>query len=482
MKSSEPQWQYLTDAFFFHHPAATIYNVNNKFYLNEKAQEITGYSTDDFESVDDWFTTVYKENASVVKKKYINAKTANFPKVDRIEFPRKDGKIRIFDFNATVKGDLEIWHLSDVTDVILTEERFSILFNHSTEPHLLFDETGMLDCNEAMVRVMNADSKGQLLSVHPAVFSPERQPCGQLSSVKRKEMDSVAKKNGSHRFDWVLRKLTGEEFQVNVTVSAISLAGKQIYLSVVQDLTEAKENQAKILTSAKMATLGEMASNIAHEINNPLAVIYAFTHKIKKQLSTGAPDKSDILTSVDKINTTVNRISKIIKGLRFFARETDNMESEPLEVKSVVTETLDICHEKMKNHGVRIDVSIEEGLVVSGQSVQLSQVFMNLISNSFDAIMGLPEKWISVTSESYANTVLLRFSDSGTGIPSHIAENMMRPFFTTKEVGKGTGLGLSVSKGIVENHGGKFVYEIYRGQTSFLIELPRYKVTSERVA
>jgi C4-dicarboxylate-specific signal transduction histidine kinase len=97
---------------------------------------------------------------------------------------------------------------------------------------------------------------------------------------------------------------------------------------------------------------------------------------------------------------------------------------------------------------------------------------MNLISNSLDAVSKLDEKWISIAAENMNGRIVLRFSDSGVGITDHVVDNMMRPFFTTKEVGKGAGLGLSVSKGIIENHGGRFFYEMFEGRTSFVIDLP----------
>lgn len=456
----------------FLHPAATVYVVSGKFYLNKKAQEITGFKDEDFSSIDDWFRAAFNDDIDKTKELYYKAKKAGFPKVDRVLFKRADGQKRVIDFQGKTIGDVEVWHLNDVTEVIETEQRFSVLFNHSSDPHLLLGEDGVIDCNEAMVRMMNADGKDQLLTLHPATFSPEYQPDGQLSRVKSIDMDAQALKKGFHKFDWVHRRVTGEEFSVEVNISSVNLGSKQVFLIVIHDLTEKNETQARILTSAKMATLGEMASNIAHEINNPLAVIQAYAHRIKKQFVVDKVLKEDVLNSVDKINQTVSRISKIIKGLRSFARDSDDLGFETLDLKSIFAETLDICAERMKNGGITIDVNIDENIFVRGQSVQLSQVFMNLIGNSADAIGVLPEKWIKVSSETNENLVTLRFSDSGTGIPGLIVQNMMRPFFTTKEVGKGTGLGLSISKGIVESHGGTFKYETFKGHTSFVITLP----------
>lgn len=461
----------LNDVLYFH-PAATVFIHAGKMYLNHRAREITGYTDADFKSWEDWFRVVFREEADKVRENYQMAKETGFSKTGRIEFPRKDGQIRVFDFKVSVTGDTEVWHIDDVTDLILSEERFSILFNHSMDPYLIADTERVIDCNEATIDILGAKNKKEILDLSLYQFSPEKQPCGALSDDKIKTILSKIFENGRKRFDWVFKKLNGDEIQMQVSFNPVSVGGKRVLLVCLQDMTEAKSSQAKMMTSAKMSTLGDMAANIAHEINNPLAVISAYTYRLEKKIVSDFASNVELLSGVEKINATVHRITKIIKGLRSFARDADDVNYELLDVNTVVMETLDICLAKMKNYGIQVNVDLKEGWIVKVQAVQVSQVIMNLISNSFDAVESLDEKWISISSELSGGKVRLRVTDSGFGIPEHIAQNMMRPFFTTKGVGKGTGLGLCVSKGIIEDHGGAFMYELVSGHTSFVIELP----------
>ena len=129
--------------------------------------------------------------------------------------------------------------------------------------------------------------------------------------------------------------------------------------------------------------------------------------------------------------------------------------------------------EKIKIKQIKIEHNIDPNLQVLVKPTQLSQVFMNLINNSIDAIENLPDPWIKIESEVTPDQyIMIRFTDSGNGIPHHIVEKIMQPFFTTKEIGKGTGLGLSISKGIIEEHKGQFSYDENALNTTFEIKIP----------
>lgn len=231
--------------------------------------------------------------------------------------------------------------------------------------------------------------------------------------------------------------------------------------------------KARSLHSAKMASLGEMAGSIAHEINNPLAIISSYVDIIMMDLDPESKNASAIIGYLNKLDLTCDRIAKIVKGLRFFARDAVDDTTSVSSLQEIVSDTLGLCQEKFLSHSCKlIQEGSLEGLLLNCQSVNISQALLNLLNNSFDAIAHLPNKEIKLSTLVKDNYVLLKISDNGPGIPKELRQNIMKPFFTTKPVGKGTGLGLSIVKGIVEKHQGEFYLDTDCAATTFVIKLP----------
>lgn len=244
---------------------------------------------------------------------------------------------------------------------------------------------------------------------------------------------------------------------------------------LVKERTDELEKQRLVsLQASKMSLLGEMAGGMAHEINTPLAVVKLLTERSLEELDCKEPNVEILKKDLTKINSTTDRMAKIIKSLRVFARDGS---VDKIEVQSVATlfeDTIQLCNEKLKSNGVSLGYKINPpDLTLNCQAVQISQVLLNLITNAFDAIQNLPEKWISVTAEADEKDVVIIVTDSGTGISSEIAQKIFNPFFTTKDVGKGTGMGLSISVGIVTGHKGTLVVNHDHPHTQFVLRLPR---------
>jgi C4-dicarboxylate-specific signal transduction histidine kinase len=144
------------------------------------------------------------------------------------------------------------------------------------------------------------------------------------------------------------------------------------------------------------------------------------------------------------------------------------------KLQDIVDQTLILCAEKMRHHGVEIRISgFTEDLSIMCRATQISQVLLSFLNNSFEAIGSLSEKWIEISARAQDPWVELTVTDSGSGISSEISEKIFDPFFTTKEVGKGTGLGLSVSKSVLEAHGGSICLDKKSDHTRFVILFPR---------
>lgn len=258
----------------------------------------------------------------------------------------------------------------------------------------------------------------------------------------------------------------------------------QYLLGICQDISKEKQQQAAlelqramVINSAKLASLGEMAAGIAHEINNPLAIIAGRARLAAKKFEA----QPEVVAAFQDISNVSNRIATIIRGLRTFARDGDADPMEPCRVADFVAEAVALCREKIKSVGIDLrEGPIDPQVRITGRSVQLSQVIMNLIGNAVDAVDALNEpgakgsqRWIETRVEATADQVRVFVSDSGPGVPAELRAKIMQPFFSTKAVGKGSGLGLSISSGIVQQHGGRLELDEKAAHTTFVLTVPR---------
>jgi|GEM_PF-1060754 PAS domain S-box-containing protein len=339
------------------------------------------------------------------------------------------------------------------------------------------DESGRIQYANMMLTSMTGKDLAELKNLHWLdMVLPADRPKVQ------KSWTASARRYQSFQMQFRLKNAAGEISWMEVFLSKIiaengeSLGSMGLIIDVTDRIhmqAERDAEQTRLAQASKMASLGEMAGGIAHEINNPLAIIFGKTAQIKRQLAGNNEtlDRTKILNGLVKIESTVDRIARIVRGLRTLSRNADNDPMQRTTVAQVVDDSLSIAQEKFKECDVELLLEIQDASVLC-RAAQISQVLLNLLNNSLDALQRLPQKWIRIESRLQNSQVRISVTDSGTGIPEDIRAQMMEPFFTTKEVGKGTGLGLSISKKIIENHGGSFFYEERDGHTCFVIRLP----------
>jgi len=274
---------------------------------------------------------------------------------------------------------------------------------------------------------------------------------------------SFIKQINDHYFKMTLNKMRDQ--------NKISILG----FDVTEDIN--KQNtinqiQAKAVQTSKLAVLGELAAGVAHEINNPLMILTSVAFVVQKHIEQNKYDQ--LPEKLDKIQSTITRISRIVNGLRTYARDGENDPMMPVNIADVILESLELCVESIRYQNIEItfDNQMIVPPIVNCRDTQISQVILNLISNAKDAVLPLKEKWIKVILRQQDNNIVLQVIDSGTGISLDIRDQIFQPFFTTKDVGNGTGLGLSISTEIIKIHRGRLFVDTNYPNTCFTIELP----------
>jgi C4-dicarboxylate-specific signal transduction histidine kinase len=236
---------------------------------------------------------------------------------------------------------------------------------------------------------------------------------------------------------------------------------------------ELRDKQEQLVQAGKLATLGELTTGVAHELNNPLNNTGLFVGNAIDFIELGVPDKGPIVRELRHALQQVRKATEIISHLRTFGRAAP-VSREPISVKQVIDRALALMREQLRLRQIEVMVDLaSEETVVMANPIQLEQVFINLLTNARDAVADSPRKAIRISSSVGPAAVEVAFADSGLGIPPGLEQRIFDPFFTTKEVGKGTGLGLSITYGIVKEHGGTISVVSRPGEgATFLIHLP----------
>jgi len=245
-------------------------------------------------------------------------------------------------------------------------------------------------------------------------------------------------------------------------------------IGTIQDLTEkilvekqAEQSRIQATHSAKLASLGEMAAGIAHEINNPLAIILGSLGLLDRVKN--CPESFSL--KIQSIEKAVNRINRIVGGLRRFSRTEAYPQFKATPLNEIIKEALLITEIKSKKFNVPVFFNCEAELEIECDAIEIEQVIINLIGNGIDAAANHHEKWVKVDlSLSQEEKPVIRVIDSGLGLSEDLEQKVFNPFFTTKPVGQGTGLGLSICKGILDHHKAKIFVNRKFPNTCFEIQ------------
>ncbi len=231
---------------------------------------------------------------------------------------------------------------------------------------------------------------------------------------------------------------------------------------------------------ARLTELGQMAGGVAHEINNPLAIVHGYAVRLKRSLEKEGMLSDDQKAMFSSIERSCLRISTISRALLSYAHEGSYEQDIVFTLHKLQEECMELCQERMKSRDIKLRVDGSDlQQKISGKYVKLLQIIVNLLNNAIDAVSTCPEKWIHLELFLVPGKLHLAVIDSGAGIPEHLRDRIKSPFFTTKPIGKGTGLGLSIVDGIIRDVGGEFYLDTEAPHTRFVVKFPVTTVATE---
>jgi signal transduction histidine kinase len=342
----------------------------------------------------------------------------------------------------------------------------------------------VIDVANALIIVIDCDQKIAVMNaamLRFGGFGPEviGQP---LESIRRRPKSAPEPRLGT----LLVQGLEGHEFQdvelnlmlrdgtlgralFNTSVVRAADGTVEGVLAIGQDLERIRSLERQVIQAEKLATLGQLAAGVVHELNNPLTSISVYGDYLVKLLERQG--LKDDLDKARKIVDGAGRIQKLTRDLMSYARPSGEM--EPVQINEVVRQSLVFCEHLLHRVEAMVELRLAEGLPrVGAIRTQLHQVFINLITNACHALPAAGET-ICVTTRLVDDEVVIEIADTGVGVDEALRPRIFEPFFTTKKEGKGTGLGLSIVKNIVEGHGGHVGFESRVGVgTTFRISLP----------
>lgn len=410
------------------------------------------------------------------------------------------------------------------TELEQSEARLSKLFEHSADAIFIFDpeQLKFIECNQAAVKLLEFETKEQLIGLGPGDISPEFQPDGRLSIDIVTETIAIIFKTGSHRFEWLCYTAKGEPIWLEIVLTLMSFEDQPVFHGVWRDLTERKQaeaalkdSQAQLIQAEKMSALGNLVAGVAHEINNPIGFLNGSISNAKdfvqdllahlelyeqqfpnaETLRNHADEidlefvKADLPKLLNSMKTAVDRIKSISTSLRTFSR-ADTETAIVTDLHAGIDSTILILKYRLKANEYRpaIEVVTNYGAIPDIECFpgQLNQVFMNILANAIDMFDELAQhesftdleanpQTITIQTElSDQHSIEIRIRDNGKGMSDEVKARVFDHLFTTKAVGKGTGLGLSIARQIVvEKHRGAIRVNSTVGEGSeFVITLP----------
>lgn len=441
-------------------PAGAVYiGSDGVLTFNRSAEHITGYDRSEIQSVDQWFE-VLSAGGGRARERYDADRALGFPTSFTSSIKRKDGVQRIVEFAGYRTDQVEVWVLNDVTEKLANQEKFRLVFEHSSDGHVLIGPDGIIDCNPGAVAMMGARDRSDVIGKGSRDLKPHFQPDGSLSSEKSMELLRRVRVEGQVRVDWVLRRFDGREVPLEITLTHVDLASGPATLLVAHDLTERRRREkelqaAKEAAEAATRAKSEFLATMSHEIRTPLNGVIGMTSLLLG--SALAPEQRD---QVATIRHSGEALLALLNDLLDFSKiEAGRVDLERLvfSPRTTVTEAVDLIASQALASGLTVHVELDPALPqkVCGDPGRIRQVLLNLLSNAIK-FTERGEIRVTVGLESVqGNSAVIRFAvaDTGIGISEEVTSKLFESFTqadasTTRRYG-GTGLGLAICRRLV---------------------------------
>jgi PAS domain S-box-containing protein len=339
-----------------------------------------------------------------------------------------------------------------------SERKYRFLFDNGPSPLFVFDAEDMriLDVNKGAERAYEY-TREQLLEMTFWDLVPPGE-----RNAHTKLFNMLCEGGLSDLPVFQQLRSDGSSFLIHLNCRLTKWRNRPAIIAAAWDVTEKLEKDAQLAQTAKMATLGEMATGVAHELNQPLNVVKIASDFLMKCVSRGITvSDADLRRTAEELNANVDRASHIIKHLRAFGRKAE-VKMSPIDVNESIRGVFTLLEKQLEKSGIRCEVLLDDSLPpILGDMNRLEQVFMNLVVNARDAMIGTDsdpgesvQKVLRIESYVEDDHVAVTVCDNGPGVPEDVKSRVFEPFFTTKKVGEGTGIGLSISYGIVKEHEG----------------------------
>jgi len=493
LKASEAKFRSIIEV----SPVPMVLNDEqwNITFLNQAFVQTFGYNVDDIPTVADWQSKAYPDPDYRLWVDRTWQSTLNKTKQEQTDFPPLELAIRCNNNNiktvlasaAAIHHDFAGVHLMimyDITQRKQIEAKLNSIFNASVEGIITFNMSNSIVSANAAVEAIFGYKPEELVGCNINKLmpsSPRAMRDGDLSGIE-KSIGQIQEIEGLHK--------NGSVVPLDLSVAEFALDNEYYFTHIVRDVSlrkhreqQDKEHLDELAHVTRLGLMGEMASGIAHEVNQPLAAISSYTQVSLNLINTEPPDMVRLAEILQKTQQQALRAGRIIHRMREFVK-SHAKQRVAADINTLIHDAVGLCIDELKQNNIRLTFELANNLPsIYVDQVQIEQVIINLIRNSVDALLNLPAKQqrqLTIHSRlTLNNDIQIRVKDNGLGLDDEQQQKIFTPFYTTKT--DGMGMGLSISRSLIEAHEGTLHFNSQAGKgTTLYFTLPVWRKSAKQ--